>query len=424
MKSWKEHQQPVWVTNWHPKDPTSLMSCSDDTTVRLWDLPSDESAWTGYGHTDYVRSGAFIGDAHLIATGSYDRSIRIWDTRISSSGSHSCVMNFKLASPVEAVLPMPTGTTLLGASGEKLVVLDLVAARPLNILHNHQKTITSLSLASHGQKVVTGSLDGHIKIFDAATWTVVAGHKYPSPILSLAVIPTGSSKEDRHIAVGMQSGLLSIRSRLSSTAKAAKRLRDKELDALASGEIDSFDASQAKKARKKAQASGLGWSARIRGKDFTGEAADIVIDPKALASKKTGALRLPKTPWEHALRRAQYATALDLALATHDKTTILTLLTALNHREALHTALQGRNVASLLPVLRWLTKNVADPRCVRLTTYVAEVLVSEYAGQAGQSGEVDEGFERLHEEVRRGAEMCQMAVGTVGMLEFLGGVGS
>jgi U3 small nucleolar RNA-associated protein 15 len=416
LKTWDQHKQPVWVTQWHPRDATSLMSCSDDTTVRLWDLPSDGFVWTGWGHTDYVRTGSFLGDAHLLVTGGYDSSIRIWDTRINAAGSKASVMNFKLSAPVESVLPLPGGTTVAGASGEKVTILDIVAAKPLQQLHNHQKTVTSLSLATKGTRLLTGALDGHVKVFDTSSWSVVAGYKYPSPVLSLCTVFSTADGVDRHVCAGLQSGLLSIRTRMSASARATKRTREKELDALAAGTIEKFDAAQAKKAKKLGT---VGWSARLRGKDYTGEGADIIIDPRGGAGA-TGALKSkPSSKWETLLRRAQYAAALNAVLETNDSGAILTLLTALQHRSALRTAVAGRSAADLLPVLRWVTKHVGDPRSVKLTSAVAAVLVEEYAEFAGQSGEVDVGFERLHEAVRGAAEMSQMAVSTVGMLDLL-----
>src|SRR5271155_1170446 len=46
LKTWKECKQPVWTTKWSPRESTSLMSCCDDNTVRLWDLPSESSVYT------------------------------------------------------------------------------------------------------------------------------------------------------------------------------------------------------------------------------------------------------------------------------------------------------------------------------------------------------------------------------------------
>jgi len=401
----------VWVTKWHPQDLTSAMSCSDDGTVRLWDLPAEKSSWRGWGHGDYVRCGGFVGTAgNLIVSGSYDRSIRLWDPRIGDGGeekTNSTVMHFQLGDPVETVLSMPGGTTLLGAAGEKVVVLDLVAARPMEMLRNHQKTVTSLAIASKGTKVLTGSLDGHVKVFDTESWNVVAGFKYPSPVLALNLVAAGSSREDRHLCVGMQSGLLSIRTRLSGEAKAAKREKEKEMKALAAGEIEQYDQAQRKRKR------GRGWEKRLRGKDYTGEGADIIID-----GNERGKIR-NHSKWERALRKGQYETALDLVLETNNRDEILTLLTALVHRSALRTALQNRNAQTLLPLLKWLRSAILDPRYVRLTTDTTMIVLDLYGEHLGQSPEVDKLIETLHQNVRQSLEVAQICWSTAGMLETL-----
>lgn len=312
LKSWREHKQPVWVTKWHPREPTSLMSACDDTTVRLWDLPAESSIQTFVGHTDYARSGGFLpGQAQrLLVSGSYDTTVRLWDSR---AGSNRAVITFKHADPVEAVLPMPSGTTLLAAAGNAISVLDLVAARPAHMIRNHQKTVTALALASGGTRVVAGALDGHVKVFEASGWNVVAGMKYPSPILALDIVhtPAASSssseteREDKHLAVGLQSGLLSLKTRISGQQKAVAREREKEMQALAEGRIEEYDRRRERKTGKKR---GRGWERATRGRDFTGEGADI-----AIRGDDRGRLK-PGSPWEVALRKGQYSRALEIVL--------------------------------------------------------------------------------------------------------------
>lgn len=296
LKTWKEHKQPVWRTEWHPNNLTELMSCSDDMTVRLWDLPSDKSTIKFNGHQDYVRCGTFMpAQSGLLVSGSYDQTVRLWDSRVGGNA----VMIFKHAAAIEAVLPMPSGTAILASAENTVSVLDIVAAKPVHNLKNHQKTVTSLALAGDGERLLTGALDGHVKVFEMQGWNVVAGIKYPSPILSLSVVR--SQKEDKHIAVGMQSGLLSIRTKLSGQQKVQAREREKEMKALMEGRIEEYD--RAKKRKR-----GKGWERRIRGKNFTGESADIVIDGNA-----RGKVNINR-PWGNALRWGQYSKALDLVL--------------------------------------------------------------------------------------------------------------
>lgn len=408
LKTWREHKQPVWCTQWHPTQLTELMSASDDRTVRLWDLPSDGSTRTFTGHQDYVRCGSFMtGQAQgMLVTGSYDQTVRLWDPRMQGKSA----MTFAFRAAVEAILPMPSGTSLIAASGESVNVLDLVAAKPLQVLKNHQRTVTCLSLASEGKRIVSGALDGHIKVFETQGWNVVAGSKYPSPILSMSVVPSGTDREDKHIVVGMQNGLLSIKTRLSGQAKAQARERKAEMQAMIEGKTEAYDKAQRKLKRKRDIT-----KKTIAGRNFTGEGADIVIDGNPRGKLKN------QSKWETQLRKGQYEAALDTVLAARplDRQNIYTLITALRHRSALRTALAGRDEVSLQPILKWLVKNINDPRHVKLTTDVALVLLDLYAEHMGRSSEIDKLVENLHETVRSNAELSQSAYSTKGMLDML-----
>ncbi|KAL8828997.1 MAG: hypothetical protein Q9191_002262 [Dirinaria sp. TL-2023a] len=401
LKTWKEHKQPVWTTKFSPSEPTTLMSASDDRTVRLWDLPSEESTHSFVGHRDYVRSGAFMpGQASgLLVSGSYDQTVRLWDPRAPASA----VMIFKHAAPIEVVLPMPSGTTVLAAADNQISVLDLIAARPLQMIQNHQKTVSTLCLASHNTRLVSGGLDGHMKVFETTGWNAVAGSKYPSPILSLSVITAGTNQEDRHLAVGLQSGTLSIKTRLSGQQKVKERERQKEMEALIEGRIEEHDKKVAKKRPR-------GLEKRLRGRDFTGEGADIVIEGNP------GGKRKKKTDWEKLLHKGQYAAALDAVLVKKELQPILTLLTALRHRSATRTALSGRDDVSLQPIFKWVCTFITNPRHVRMCVDLGMLILDMYSVHMGESSQIDQLMMRLHGVVRREVEKAQMACQTKGML--------
>ena len=403
LKTWKEHKQPVWTTRFSPTESTAVMSTSDDRTIRLWDLPSQESTITFAGHQDYIRSGAFMpGQASkLFVSGSYDQTVKIWDPR---TPLHA-VMTFKHAAPVEDVLPMPSGTTVLAAADNQISILDLIAARPQHLLRNHQKTVTSLCLASNNTRLVSGGLDGHLKVFETTAWNVVAGSKYSSPILSLCVIGANSVREDRHLAVGMQSGILSIKTRLSGQQKVKERERQKEMQALIEGNIEELDRKRAKKKPK-------GWKKRLRGQDFTGEGADIVIEGRTKGNYK------PK-PWETLLRKGKYAAALDEVLKGNNLSNVLTLLTALRHRSAMRTALSGRDDVSLQPIFKWVCVHITDPRYVNLCVDIGMLILDVYSSHMGESSRIDQLMARLHRHVRMEVERSQQAWQTEGMLGML-----
>lgn len=403
LKTWKEHKQPVWCTKFSPSETTTLMSASDDKTVRLWDLPSQESTCTFVGHEDYVRTGAFMTGqaANLLVSGSYDQTVKLWDSRTPSTA----VMTFKHAAPIECVLPMPSGTTVLAASDNQISVLDLVAGRPIQILKNHQKTVTSLSFASNCARLVSGGLDGHLKVFETTGWNVVAGSKYPSPILSLSVIGSGAGRDDHHLVVGMQSGILSIKTRLSGQQKVKERERQKEMQALIDGTIDELDKKNAKKRPK-------GWEKRFRGRDFAGEGADIIISGKSAKRKKL-------KRWEELLRKGNYGAALDQVLQEKNPSAIMTLLTALRHRSAMRTAIAGRDDVALLPIFKWICTFIKNPRYVTICVDIGMLILDLYSPHMGESEQIDTLMRRLHQRVQMEVERAQQAWHTTGMLDML-----
>ncbi|OAA76962.1 WD40 repeat-like-containing domain protein [Akanthomyces lecanii RCEF 1005] len=424
LRTWTQHRQPVWTTRFSPTQPTALLSASDDKTVRLWDLPSGEPVTTFAGHADYVRAARFLPGttSSMIVSGSYDATVKLWDPR---TGSRAAAMTFKHAAPVEDVLALPSGTTVLAAADHCVSVLDLVAARPLHMINNHQKTVTSLSLASNGRRVVTGGLEGHVKVFETTGWNVVNSVKYPSPILAVQVIPSAVSNDssssgnnddgpaavDRHLAVGMQSGVLSLRTRLTGPEAHREKEREREMDALVAGRYDSLEAKKAKRKRRAAAQHRL---------DLVGEGADVVIAHEASSLSSS---RRKERPWQADLRHARYAAALDQvvdrAAKDYAPLSALSLLLALRHRGAVRDALEHRDEQAVLPVLKWVCAYVCDPRYVSVCVEVGLHLLDLYAEYADASAELAEGFKTLHRRVRNEVDRAQVASQTGGMLDSL-----
>jgi U3 small nucleolar RNA-associated protein 15 len=207
-------------------------------------MPSQTILHAFTDHTDYVRSGLVSpSNPALILTGSYDSTVRLWDTR-----EGACVMTMRgggggaAAWPVEDVLMFPSGSAALSASGPILRVWDLVAGgRCVRAMSNHQKTVTALAFDGRAGRLLTGGLDQMVKVYDISTYKVVHTMKYPAPVLSLAISvgisapsakpaaePPSRQPDDTHIAAGLSDGTLSVRRRDPKASEAPSAEAERE----------------------------------------------------------------------------------------------------------------------------------------------------------------------------------------------------
>ncbi|THH15492.1 hypothetical protein EW146_g4995 [Bondarzewia mesenterica] len=404
LRTLDSHKQPVHVTKFSALDQTQVLSCSDDTTVRLWDVPSQSTISVFDSHTDYVRSGQVSStDPHLILTGSYDGTVRLFDTRTGNCellmGSSTSDTNRGTA-PVEQVLMFPSGTIALSAAGSILRVWDLVAGgRCTRALSNHQKTVTSLAFNSDASRLLTGGLDHMVKVYDVSNYNVVHTMRYPAPVLCLAVSP-----DETHIAVGMSDGTLSVRRR---QPKAAKASAYDLLISSASLRADTFE-------------SFLGGAipriGQLRVKDKTKAKPIGDVDEFKVESKRRQRLK----EYDRLLKSFKYSAALDSVLRKQvPPTTTFALIQELTHRDGLRSALAGRDDVLLEPILRLLLKHVADPRFGEMVCDIAGVVIDMYTPVLGQSPLIDSLFLRLRKKIAAELQFQKELVKTKGALDMI-----
>ena len=94
-------------------DGTSLVSGSDDKTLKLWDVQTGGVVKTFHGHTSWILSLSVSSDCTTIASGSSDNTIRLWDIQ---TGECHCIIS--QLEPVSFVSFFPTNSQhLISISG-------------------------------------------------------------------------------------------------------------------------------------------------------------------------------------------------------------------------------------------------------------------------------------------------------------------
>ena len=70
-------------------DSQTLASGSDDKTVKLWNVQTGECVRTLEGHSSLVISVAWSGDSQTLASGSFDNTVKLWNMQ-----SGECIATF------------------------------------------------------------------------------------------------------------------------------------------------------------------------------------------------------------------------------------------------------------------------------------------------------------------------------------------
>ncbi|KAK6343586.1 hypothetical protein TWF730_011177 [Orbilia blumenaviensis] len=168
-------------------DSKLLASASYDYTIRLWDAATGAALQTLKGHTRGVASVAFSPDSKLLASASYDYTIRLWD---AATGAALQTLKGHTRG-VTSVAFSPDGKLASASHDCTIRLWDAATGAALQTLKGHTRRVVSVAFSPDG-KLASASNDYTVRLWDAATGAVLQmleGHT--SEVVSVAFSPDG-----------------------------------------------------------------------------------------------------------------------------------------------------------------------------------------------------------------------------------------
>ncbi|KAI9863580.1 MAG: hypothetical protein M1813_003603 [Trichoglossum hirsutum] len=121
-------------------DNARFASVGGDKQAFLWDVATARTLRRFAGHFSRINTCAFNWDASVLATGSFDATVRLWDCKSQST-------------------------------------------KPIQVLEEAKDSVSSVDIAEH--EIVTGSVDGRLRLYDLRMGQVyvdVIGHPITSTL--------------------------------------------------------------------------------------------------------------------------------------------------------------------------------------------------------------------------------------------------
>ena len=168
----KGHTADVYSIAFSP-DGKHVLTGSFDKSIKLWDATTGKEIKTYEGpnaHQQIVLTVAFSPDGRSFASGASDNQVKIWDATIGPP-----LRNFLHAGSVLALAVSPDGTKAAGAGQDGIVgVWNVADGKPLFSLKGHVGPVTGITYSGNGSLLASRGSDRTLRVWNPANGQALA----------------------------------------------------------------------------------------------------------------------------------------------------------------------------------------------------------------------------------------------------------
>ena len=148
-------------------DGTRLASGSMDKTVRLWDLTNRNESMTLQKHTGWTNVLAFSPDGKMFASGSTDKTVQLWNT---TTGESLATLTGHI-NGITALAFSPDSTTLVSGSADGMIRFwDTENGNPLaDPITEHTQWIRAATFLKDSSTLASVAFNGEITLWNVKT---------------------------------------------------------------------------------------------------------------------------------------------------------------------------------------------------------------------------------------------------------------